>query len=57
MGHVNFEFNTPYVVPGWSADRNEDLPAGGFVILITTMNLVWYKKTDWTLSCSIAVKC
>ena len=39
MGHVNFEFNTPYIVPGWSADRNEDLPAGGFVILVSTMNL------------------
>ena len=39
MGHVNFEFNTPHIVPGWSVDRNEDLAAGGFVILISTMNL------------------
>ena len=38
MGHHNFEFNTPYIVPGWSVDRNEDLPADGFVILISTMN-------------------
>ena len=39
MGHLNFEFNTPYIVPGWSVDRNEDLPSGGFIILISTMNL------------------
>jgi hypothetical protein len=39
VGHQNFEFNTPYIVPGWSADHNEALTSVGFVVLLSSMNL------------------
>ena len=39
LGHMHFDTNTPYIIPGWSACQDDTLPAGGFVVLISTMNL------------------
>jgi len=39
LTHVYFDTNTPYILPGWSANQDESLPSGGFVILLSTMNL------------------
>ena len=39
LGHMHFDTNTPYIIPGWSACQHDTLPAGGFVVLIATMNL------------------
>ena len=39
LGHTNFDTNTPYILPGWSADPDENSEAGGFVVLVSTMNL------------------
>jgi hypothetical protein len=39
LGHQKFETNNSYIVTGWSADQNEVLPAGDFVVLLPTMNL------------------
>jgi hypothetical protein len=40
LGHMHFDTNTTYILPGWSASQDDSLPAGGFVVLISTMNLV-----------------
>ena len=39
MGHSLFTSDTPYILPGWSADKDENLAAGGYCILVSTMNL------------------
>ena len=39
MGHSLFTSDTPYILPGWSADKDENLEAGGYCILVSTMNL------------------
>jgi hypothetical protein len=39
MGHAHFTAHTPYILPGWSADKDEHHAAGGYCILVTTMNL------------------
>ena len=39
MGHAHFTAHTPYILPGWSADKDDTHAAGGYCILITTMNL------------------
>jgi hypothetical protein len=39
MGHAHFTANTPYILPGWSADKDENHAAGGYCILVSTMNL------------------
>ena len=39
LGHEHFDTNTPYIMPGWSANQDESLPSGGFVILLSTFNL------------------
>jgi len=36
---MHFDTNTPYIIPGWSASQDDTLPAGGFVVLMSTMNL------------------
>ena len=39
MGHAYFTPHTPYILPGWSADKDDTHAAGGYCILVTTMNL------------------
>jgi hypothetical protein len=39
LGHANFDPHTPYIIPGWSADTDENAEAGGLVVLLSTMNL------------------
>jgi hypothetical protein len=39
LGHMHFDTNTPYILPGWSASQDDSLPPGGFVVLISTMSL------------------
>ena len=39
LGHAAFTAHTPYIVPGWSANKDEDRPAGGYCILVSTFNL------------------
>jgi hypothetical protein len=39
MGHAHFTPHTPYILPGWSADKDDTHAAGGYCILVTTMNL------------------
>jgi hypothetical protein len=39
MGHAHFTAHTPYILPGWSADNDDTHAAGGYCILVTTMNL------------------
>ena len=39
LGHAAFTAHTPYIVPGWSANKDEDRPAGGYCILVSTFDL------------------
>lgn len=39
LGIENFTANTPYILPGWSSTAAEDSSAGGFCVLVSTMNL------------------
>jgi hypothetical protein len=39
LGNANFDTNTSYILPDWSVNQDESLPSGGFVILLSTMNL------------------
>ena len=39
LGHMHFDTNTPYILPGWSSCQDDSLSPGGFVVLISTMNL------------------
>jgi hypothetical protein len=39
MGHAHFTAHTPYILPGWSADKDENHAACVYCILVTTMNL------------------
>jgi hypothetical protein len=39
LGHAAFTAHTPYIVPGWSAKKDEDRPAGGYCILVSTFDL------------------
>ena len=39
LGHMHFDTNTPYILPGWSSCQDGSLSPGGFVVLISTMNL------------------
>ena len=39
LGHTHFDPHTPYIIPGWSADTDEDAEPGGLVVLLSTMNL------------------
>lgn len=39
LGHMHFDTNTPYILPGWSSCQDDRLPPGGFVVLMSTMNL------------------
>jgi hypothetical protein len=46
---VHFDTNTPYILPGWSANQDESLPSGGLVILLSTMNLAlnFARSQNW----------
>ena len=36
--HANFDTNTPYILPGWSCNPDENSEAGGLVVLVSTMD-------------------
>jgi hypothetical protein len=40
LGQTHFDHHTSYVIPGWSAISDRELPAGGMCVMITTFNLI-----------------
>lgn len=40
LGQTHFDHHTSYVIPGWSAISDRQLPAGGMCVMITTFNLI-----------------